>query len=293
MLVTRDTSRRAARVHQRLPASRRRAHRGLREPASIQCHYHAWTYDLDGSLRSAPRSEREPDFDPADWSLLPASVGTWGPFLFVNPDPEAQPLTEHLGDLPEILARDIDLDGLTFHSRVDFGSNANWKIVVENFLECYHCPTAHPSFSAEVDVHPGSLPARGASDLRGAVRDAKRTGERGQFHLLFPEHRYQRLPRPPEPLDRADRAERHRPDGALPRLLLRTRRRPGVARGVLRIRRPGRPRGHGARRVGAPWDGVRHARARPPASERRAAARRVPVVGDRVDTLTFPHLQER
>src|SRR5262249_56988845 len=46
---------------------------------TIQCHYHAWTYHLDGSLRSAPRSEREPDFDPSEWSLRPASVGTWGP----------------------------------------------------------------------------------------------------------------------------------------------------------------------------------------------------------------------
>src|SRR5581483_8943037 len=94
---------------------------GKRE--TIQCHYHAWTYDLDGSLRAAPRSDREPGFDRGDWSLLPASAGTWGPFLFVNPEPDAVPLAEHLGELPAILARDIDLDGLVFHSRVEFGSN--------------------------------------------------------------------------------------------------------------------------------------------------------------------------
>ncbi|HEY3962017.1 MAG TPA: Rieske (2Fe-2S) protein, partial [Gaiellaceae bacterium] len=93
---------------------------GTRE--TIQCHYHAWTYDLDGSLRAAPRSDREPDFDKDDWSLLPASVGTWGPFLFVNPDPHAQPLDEYLGELPEILARDIGINGLVFHSRVRFGA---------------------------------------------------------------------------------------------------------------------------------------------------------------------------
>src|SRR5207248_10362148 len=97
--------------------------------STIQCHYHAWTYDLDGSLRNAPRSEREPDFDRGEWSLVPASVDTWGPFLFVNPDPDAVPLIEHLGELPEILARDIDIDQLVLHSRVDCGANANWRIV--------------------------------------------------------------------------------------------------------------------------------------------------------------------
>ena len=153
---------------------------------TIQCHYHAWTYDLDGTLRAAPRSEREAEFDFAAWSLLPASVGTWGPFLFVNPDPEAPSLEEHLGDLPEILARDIDVDAVAFHSRVTFGANANWKIVVENFLECYHCPTAHPGFSAEVDVHPDRYLLEAHPTFAAQFATAKQTGERGQFHLLYP-----------------------------------------------------------------------------------------------------------
>src|SRR5690242_7588595 len=125
---------------------------GRRE--TIQCHYHAWTYDLDGSLRAAPRADRENVFDADELSLVPASVGVWGPFLFANPDPDAEPLAEWLGELPTILARDLDLDAVVFHSRIEFGSNANWKVVTENFLECYHCPTAHPDFSAAVDVHP-------------------------------------------------------------------------------------------------------------------------------------------
>ena len=153
---------------------------------TLQCHYHAWTYDLDGSLRNAPRSEREPGFDDADWSLLPAAVGTWGPFLFVNPDHAAPPLEEHLGELPRILAQAIDLDGLVFHSRVEFGSNANWKIVVENFLECYHCPTAHPAFSAEVDVHPDRYLLEPHPTFSAQYARKKLTGEQGQFHLLYP-----------------------------------------------------------------------------------------------------------
>ena len=157
---------------------------GTRE--TIQCHYHAWTYDLDGSLRAAPRSDREPGFDKADWSLLPARADTWGPFLFVNPDPDAPPLAAQLGDLPEILARDIDLDGIVFHSRVEFGANANWKVVVENFLECYHCPTAHPSFSDAVDVHPDRYRLEPHETFSSQFCEARATGERGQFHLLYP-----------------------------------------------------------------------------------------------------------
>ena len=64
---------------------------GCRE--TLQCPYHAWTYDLDGSLRRAPRAEREPGFDPTGLSLARVSVDTWGPFVFVNPDPDAAPLT--------------------------------------------------------------------------------------------------------------------------------------------------------------------------------------------------------
>ncbi|MDX6439409.1 MAG: hypothetical protein QOF45_1992, partial [Gaiellaceae bacterium] len=159
---------------------------GCGERGAIQCHYHAWTYDLDGSLRAAPRSEREPGFDKSELSLLPASAATWGPFLFVNPRADAVPLAEHLGELPEILARDIEVDGLAFHSRVEFGANANWKIVVENFLECYHCATAHPAFSDEVDVHPDRYLLETHPTFNAQFCRAKTTGERGQFHLLYP-----------------------------------------------------------------------------------------------------------
>jgi choline monooxygenase len=159
---------------------------GCGERSTIQCHYHAWTYDLDGSLRTAPRSEREPGFDKLELSLVPASADTWGPFLFVNPHADAVPLADQLGELPEILARDIDVNALTFHSRVEFGANANWKIVVENFLECYHCATAHPAFSAEVDVHPDRYLLEAHPTFNAQYCRAKSTGEQGQFHLLYP-----------------------------------------------------------------------------------------------------------
>ncbi len=170
---------------------------GCGQRATVQCRYHAWTYELDGSLRTAPRSDREPGFDRSEWSLLPASIGVWGPFLFVNPDPGAVPLAQHLGELPEILARDIDLDGLVFHSRVEFGAQANWKVVTENFLECYHCPTAHPAFADDVDVHPDRYLLEAYPTFSAQFCQAKATGEHGQFHLLYPNTGINVFPGPP------------------------------------------------------------------------------------------------
>lgn len=167
---------------------------GRRE--TLQCHYHAWTYGLDGSLRAAPRSDREPGFDKAELSLLSAQVDTWGPFVFVNPDAEAPPLAQTLGRLPEIVASVVDVDGLVFNRRAEFELEANWKVGAENFLECYHCSVAHPGFSAVVDVAPDAYRlelSETFSSQYGSVRDGwtgpfDPTGEveRGQFHFLWP-----------------------------------------------------------------------------------------------------------
>ena len=161
---------------------------GRRE--SIQCPYHAWTYDLDGALRAAPRGD---ELDTDGIALAPASAETCGPFLFVNPDPDAPPLAATLGELPALL----DLDGLLFHSRVRFGLDANWKHAVENFLECYHCPTAHPAFAAQVDVRPESYVLEAHETFLAQHCTARATGERGQFHLVFPNTGINVFPGPP------------------------------------------------------------------------------------------------
>jgi carnitine monooxygenase subunit len=165
--------------------------------AALQCGYHAWTYGLDGRLRAAPRADREPDFDLEGISLVPVQVDTWGPFVFVNPDSEAPPLAETLGDLPALVASaGLDVEALRFHHRSDSEVEANWKIVCENFLECYHCAVAHPAFSAMVDVAPDAyrLEASGTvSTQLGPLRENGTNGydpsgeiERGQFHFVWP-----------------------------------------------------------------------------------------------------------
>lgn len=151
--------------------------------ASIQCPYHAWTYGLDGSLRAAPRSEREPHFDRSELSLVPLRLETWGPFVFVNPDDDAQPLAQTLGPLPELLP----LDDLVFHSRDEYELAANWKIGCENYLECYHCPVAHKGFSAAYDVDPDSYRLQASSEhVFSQFAPARGAGEEGQFHFVWP-----------------------------------------------------------------------------------------------------------
>jgi choline monooxygenase len=75
--------------------------------------------------------------------------------VFASPDPEAPPLAEVLGGLPELVAgAGVDVEQLEFRHRAASTVEANWKLVSENFLECYHCSVAHPGFSALVDVSP-------------------------------------------------------------------------------------------------------------------------------------------
>ena len=169
---------------------------------TLQCPYHAWTYGLDGALRTAPRSEREPDFDAEAFSLLPVQVDTWGPLVFVNPDLDAPTLVEALGPLPgHVEAAGVDLSRLRFRERREWEIAADWKVAVENYLECYHCPVAHPGFSKVIDVDPDAylLSSDGlVASQFGTPRPAALAGDgkapynprgevaQAQYHLLWP-----------------------------------------------------------------------------------------------------------
>ncbi len=160
--------------------------------STLQCPYHAWTYDLDGALRRIPRGDREPGLDPSELGLLPASVATWGPWLFVHADPDAAPLEEVLGDLPAVLAGcGVDLGRVAFRRREPWALACNWKVAVENYLECYHCPVAHPGLAKAIDVSADGyrLSTHPTFSVQaGEPRDPADRGEivRAQFHWLWP-----------------------------------------------------------------------------------------------------------
>jgi len=120
---------------------------------TLQCHYHGWTYNLDGTLRAAPRENEQRSFARETLSLVPFAIETWGPLIFVNPARDAGPLRDVLGELPVIFERaGIDLTQMRMLRQDTYELASNWKVVVENFNECYHCPIAHPRFSQVIDT---------------------------------------------------------------------------------------------------------------------------------------------
>lgn len=120
---------------------------------SIVCPYHAWNFDLSGRLRRARNTGGMPGFDPSAVRLDQVQVTEFGGMVYVNLDPEAAPLAEQAGDLEaEIQARAPDVAGLTLARRLTYDIASNWKNVVDNFLECYHCHVAHKDFVSLVDM---------------------------------------------------------------------------------------------------------------------------------------------
>jgi choline monooxygenase len=120
---------------------------------TLQCHYHAWTWDLNGELRAAPRCQEQAGFNKSDFPLAPLGIETFGPFIFVNPGSSPRSLAATLGEMPAILrSAGADISALMFRERREYAIKANWKVVVENFLECYHCVVAHPGFADLIDL---------------------------------------------------------------------------------------------------------------------------------------------
>jgi glycine betaine catabolism A len=159
-------------------------HRGTRlkedgcgHASAIQCPYHAWTYGLDGRLIGAPHMDEVPGFDKADYSLHRVSLGLWEGFIFINlNDGEARLRSEatarqRSGDFISLERWFAPLDGKFSHwnmsilrpaKRVEYDVRANWKLMFENYSECYHCPGVHPQLhkvspydSAENDLREG------------------------------------------------------------------------------------------------------------------------------------------
>jgi glycine betaine catabolism A len=110
----------------------------------IVCPYHTWTYSLDGELVATPRQMETPGFDRADYPLFRVAIGTWGGFIFVNlAGEQAPPLRDALGDVPERF-KNYGFADLRIGKRIVMDVKANWKLLFENFSECFHCPPVHP-----------------------------------------------------------------------------------------------------------------------------------------------------
>lgn len=121
----------------------------------LVCPFHGWTYQLDGKLRGAPRSDREPEFDKGKYALQPVRVDTWGPLVFVNLDMDAQSYAETYADFISVAKRvGLDLSEWSFGERFEQIWACNWKVLNENSMECYHCLTTHPELSQVLDVGP-------------------------------------------------------------------------------------------------------------------------------------------
>lgn len=112
----------------------------------FQCPYHSWSYALDGKLLGAPHTEHLKNFDREDYSLLQVQLDTWAGFIFVKFTSGPPILRRYLGDLIRKWER-VLLAELRRGSRKMYQVAANWKILCENFSECYHCPTIHPELS--------------------------------------------------------------------------------------------------------------------------------------------------
>jgi Rieske 2Fe-2S family protein len=120
---------------------------------TLKCPYHAWTYDLEGSLIGAPQLRAMPDVDRTLQSLVPVRTEVWLGLVWCNLDPVAVTVADSVGR--EVTARlgDADMidrwgiDGLALGDRRTYDVAANWKLIVENFMECYHCATIHPELT--------------------------------------------------------------------------------------------------------------------------------------------------
>jgi len=128
-------------------------HRGTRlkedncgHVAAIQCPYHAWTYGLDGRLIGAPHMDDVAGFDRADYSLNSVNLGLFEGFIFVNLEAKSTPLQEWFAPLTGKFS-DWNLPELRSAKRIEYDVRANWKLIFENYSECYHCPGVHPMLS--------------------------------------------------------------------------------------------------------------------------------------------------
>jgi len=129
-----------------------RAHRLLEGEGTVKtlivCPYHSWSYDLDGELKRIPQEEHAIGLDKSTFCLRPVRVEVFLGFVFFNLDPDAQSMSERLAPMEEQFRSFwSEPEKLKLAYTKDYEVDANWKNVIENYSECYHCPVSHPTLS--------------------------------------------------------------------------------------------------------------------------------------------------
>lgn len=148
----------------------------------IVCPYHAWSYDLDGSLKGARNTEHMEGFKKCNFALKTVRVEVFCGLVFINLDPNALPLAEQASGLEkEIREYCPSVDTLAFAQRDDYRVASNWKVMIDNFLECYHCHTAHRDFVDLVDMKSYRSTAKGIYSSH--ISKAAKSTENSAYHF--------------------------------------------------------------------------------------------------------------
>jgi choline monooxygenase len=161
---------------------------------NFQCGYHGWTYTLDGRLIGTPDVDGMEFFDRSEFGLVSLRVETWGPFIFATFDPDAPALAEFLEEAaaPEFVD---SVAAMRLVERRDYTVECNWKVYVDNYLEGYHIPIAHPELMREIDyANYRTTPRRYSSRQHAPMRresasGAERlysSGEEAHYLWIFP-----------------------------------------------------------------------------------------------------------
>lgn len=172
--------------------------KGAGNRKTLQCLYHGWLYALDGTLRTTPEFEGVENFDKQAFGLVPLRVEAWGPLVFVNMDSNAPSLLSTLGNIPAE-TQQFNFDGMRRVERRDYYINANWKVYIDNYLEGYHVPVAHPGLYRELDYQNYRVdtyrnyssqyapirPIR-TEDAAGRVYTAMQGDERAFYYWIYP-----------------------------------------------------------------------------------------------------------
>lgn len=156
----------------------------------FSCPYHAWTFRLDGSLHKAPNMKGVEKFNHQDFCLKAVNLEVQASFIFVNLDPNARPMAEVYSGLFEGFKR-YSFENLKKARVVETICKSNWKIGIDNYLECDHCPIIHKAFvqrlemeDYEIEIHDNYC-YQGAP-LKGMAGDAFDLGQGGRYYWLYP-----------------------------------------------------------------------------------------------------------